>query len=99
MRRQYKKTAAAAAVPRSKLAYTNAEQIPGYQRFTLDEVVVPDKVAARSDDSKVIKVIEASDVKTAARGKKQLDAAKVEKETTEGKDGKETTDEKKGKEE
>ena len=98
MRRQYKKTAAA-AVPRSKLAYTNAEQIPGYQRFTLDEVVVPDKVAARSDDSKVIKVIEASDVKTAARGKKQLDAAKVEKETTEGKDGKETTDEKKGEEE
>ena len=42
MRRQYKKPVPAKY--QSTLPYTNAESIPGYQTFTLSEVITPEKV-------------------------------------------------------
>ena len=43
VRRQYKKQIPAQY--QSKLPYTNPETIPGYQTFTLAEVITPEKVS------------------------------------------------------
>lgn len=91
VRRQYKKQIPAQQ-SQSKLPYANPENIHGYQTFTLAEVITPDKAAARSDDSKVIKVIEASDVTPSKREKKELDAQEnVKDDTTEAKKKKRKT--------
>lgn len=43
--------------------YKKAEDMPGYEKFTLDEVVVPDQAARKSDDVKEDELEFVDDVK------------------------------------